>query len=142
MYPNVKKMLGHIIHVQIVLRISVFSNLLKMLFISIRQDTAVVFTCCWKDDLGADSLQTFPNPLVEEKHHLEQSQSARGDPSKLRQSTFPLCTKMRGGILLQKFKLSSIKLGSQECLALQILFCYALLQAHTPCKNHQTHKRH
>ena len=97
MYPNVKKMLEHIMHAQIVLRIAVFSNLLKMLCISIRQDTAVVFTCGWKDDLGADSLQTFPNPLVEEKHHLEQCQSARGDPSKLRQSTFPLCTKMRGG---------------------------------------------
>ena len=50
-------------HAHIGLRISVFSNLLKMLFISTRRDMAVVFTCDWKDDLGADSLQTLsPTP--------------------------------------------------------------------------------
>lgn len=94
---------------------SFLQKLLKILFISTRRDTAVVFTCDWMDDLGADSLQTFsPTPLVEEKHHLEQCQSARSDPPKLRQSIFSLCTKMRGGTQFQKFKLSSLKLVSQE----------------------------
>ena len=50
-------------HAHIGLRISVFSNLLKMLSISTRRDMAVVFTCGWKDDLGADSQQTLsPDP--------------------------------------------------------------------------------
>lgn len=60
-------------HVQIVLRISVFSNLLKMLFISIRRDTAVVFTLLVVGRVTSELTVYKPSPptLVRRDDHLE-----------------------------------------------------------------------